>query len=130
LTTVTNLTNLIKSAEMANVDLKKLNEVVQSGQSFEDVLKGIVEELRAKASPDATSSTDKKVSKSNYSEAKASEGKNVQEKVINESENIAQSKSSKLIQRYHRRFEFRYHHWKIERIDRIAGINNRENWTR
>lgn len=80
---------------MANVDLKKLNEVVQSGQSFEDVLKGIVEELRAKASPDATSSTDKKVSKSNYSEAKASEGKNVQEKVINESENIAQSKSSK-----------------------------------
>jgi len=95
LTTVTNLTNLIKSAEMANVDLKKLNEVVQSGQSFEDVLKGIVEELRAKASPDATSSTDKKVSKSNYSEAKASEGKNVQEKVINESENIAQSKSSK-----------------------------------
>ncbi|MEN6514948.1 MAG: hypothetical protein ABFC87_00855, partial [Fervidobacterium sp.] len=95
MTTVTNLTNLIKSAEMANVDLKKLNEVVQSGQSFEDVLKGIVEELRAKASPDATSSTDKKVSKSNYSEAKASEGKNVQEKVINESENIAQSKSSK-----------------------------------
>ncbi|MEN6589773.1 MAG: flagellar hook-length control protein FliK [Fervidobacterium sp.] len=92
---MTNLTNLIKSAEMANVDLKKLNEVVQSGQSFEDVLKGIVEELRAKASPDATSSTDKKVSKSNYSEAKASEGKNVQEKVINESENIAQSKSSK-----------------------------------
>jgi len=92
---VTNLTNLIKSAEMANVDLKKLNEAVQSGQSFEDVLKGIVEELRAKASPDATSSTDKKVSKSNYSEAKASEGKNVQEKVINESENIAQSKSSK-----------------------------------
>ncbi|HPV62506.1 MAG TPA: hypothetical protein PLY22_01045, partial [Fervidobacterium sp.] len=95
MTTVTNLTNLIKSAEMANVDLKKLNEVVQSGQSFEDVLKGIVEELRAKASPDATSSTDKKVSKSNYSEAKASEGKNAQEKVINESENIAQSKSSK-----------------------------------
>ncbi|HQG02077.1 MAG TPA: flagellar hook-length control protein FliK [Fervidobacterium sp.] len=92
---MTNLTNLIKSAEMANVDLKKLNEAVQSGQSFEDVLKGIVEELRAKASPDATSSTDKKVSKSNYSEAKASEGKNVQEKVINESENIAQSKSSK-----------------------------------
>jgi len=92
---VTNLTNLIKSAEMANVDLKKLNEVVQSGQSFEDVLKGIVEELRAKASPDATSSTDKKVSKSNYSEAKASEGKNVQEKVINESENVTQSKSSK-----------------------------------
>jgi len=80
---------------MANVDLKKLNEVVQSGQSFEDVLKGIVEELRAKASPDATSSTDKKVSKSNYSEAKASEGKNVQEKVINESENVTQSKSSK-----------------------------------
>jgi len=80
---------------MANVDLKKLNEAVQSGQSFEDVLKGIVEELRAKASPDATSSADKKVSKSNYSEAKASEGKNVQEKVINESENIAQSKSSK-----------------------------------
>lgn len=80
---------------MANVDLKKLNEAVQSEQSFEDVLKGIVEELRAKASPDATSSTDKKVSKSNYSEAKASEGKNVQEKVINESENIAQSKSSK-----------------------------------
>ncbi|HOP82620.1 MAG TPA: flagellar hook-length control protein FliK [Fervidobacterium sp.] len=92
---MTNLTNLIKSAEMANVDLKKLNEVVQSGQSFEDVLKGIVEELRAKASPDATSSTDKKVSKSNYSEAKASEGKNVQEKVINESENVTQSKSSK-----------------------------------
>ncbi|HOS52472.1 MAG TPA: flagellar hook-length control protein FliK [Fervidobacterium sp.] len=92
---MTNLTNLIKSAEMANVDLKKLNEAVQSGQSFEDVLKGIVEELRAKASPDATSSADKKVSKSNYSEAKASEGKNVQEKVINESENIAQSKSSK-----------------------------------
>lgn len=80
---------------MANVDLKKLNEAVQSGQSFEDVLKGIVEELRAKASPDATSSTDKKVSKSNYSEAKASEGKNVQEKVINESENVTQSKSSK-----------------------------------
>ncbi|MGB4752634.1 MAG: hypothetical protein WBH60_08390, partial [Fervidobacterium sp.] len=95
MTTVTNLTNLIKSAEMANVDLKKLNEAVQSGQSFEDVLKGIVEELRAKASPDVTSSTDKKVSKSNYSEAKASEGKNAQEKVINESENIAQSKSSK-----------------------------------
>jgi len=80
---------------MANVDLKKLNEVVQSGQSFEDVLKGIVEELRAKASPDATSSTDKKVSKSNYSEAKASEGKNAQEKVMNKSENIAQSKSNK-----------------------------------
>lgn len=57
---------------------------MQSGQSFEDVLKGIVEELRAKASPDATSRCfDKKVSKSNYSEAKASEGKNVQEKVIN-----------------------------------------------
>ncbi|HPT58656.1 MAG TPA: flagellar hook-length control protein FliK [Fervidobacterium sp.] len=92
---MTNLTNLIKSAEMANVDLKKLNEVVQSGQSFEDVLKGIVEELRAKASPDATSSTDKKVSKSNYSEAKASEGKNAQEKVMNKSENIAQSKSNK-----------------------------------
>ena len=80
---------------MANVDLKKLNEAVQSGQSFEDVLKGIVEELRAKASPDVTSSTDKKVSKSNYSEAKASEGKNAQEKVMNKSENIAQSKSNK-----------------------------------
>lgn len=80
---------------MANVDLKKLNEFVQNGQSFEDVLKGIVEELRAKASPDVASSVDKKISKSNYSEAKASEGKNVQDKVMNESENVTQSKNNK-----------------------------------
>jgi len=57
---MTNLTNLIQSAGLANVDLKKLNEAVQNGQSFEDVLKGIVEELRAKANPDAASGADKK----------------------------------------------------------------------
>jgi len=96
---VTNLTNLIQSAGLANVDLKKLNEAVQNGQSFEDVLKGIVEELRAKANPDAASGADKKVNKSDYSQAKApeekSEGESAQDKVMNESENAAQSKGNK-----------------------------------
>lgn len=97
-TNVINLTNLIQSAEAANVDLKKINEAIQNGQSFEDVLKGIVEELKAKTNADVSASSDKKVSNSNsnHSQDKVSDEKNSKvTSVSNSPEDVAQNKVGK-----------------------------------
>lgn len=103
MTTVINLASLIQNVELKNVDIEKMSKAVQNGQSFEDVLKGIVEELKAKTNADVSASSDKKVSNSNsnHSQDKISQNKMSDEKnnkwtsVSNSPEDATQNKVSK-----------------------------------
>lgn len=78
---VVNLTKLMQSQELAGIDLKKLNDIAQNNPAFEDVLKGVIEELKAKMDTevDQSSTTDNKSAwPSNLSKEPAKNaGKNV-----------------------------------------------------